>query len=90
VCRASADHSTADEYHRGFLGSYQREGEKRGAKKPLGAMNDIIEFHAALIPVSAWTTRGRELSQKSLRYSGKTEILRHLEESLAEFRETFE
>jgi len=58
------------------FGVVRKERERREAKKPLGAMNDIIEFHAALIPVFARTTRPRAPTKIS---SSETEILRYLE-----------
>jgi len=57
VCRASADHPSADGYHRRFSGVVPKKRGRKGTKKPLGSMNDIIEFHAALIPVLIRITR---------------------------------
>ncbi|KAK9306205.1 hypothetical protein QLX08_003090 [Tetragonisca angustula] len=49
VCYASADHP-ANRWMGIDRGGFHR-GHERGEKvKPAGAMNDIIEFHAALIP----------------------------------------
>lgn len=45
ICGSS--YEPMDRDHRGFLGSRTGGGEE---EKLAGAMNDIIEFHAALIP----------------------------------------
>lgn len=47
-----------------------REGRNRGAeKKPPGAMNDIIEFHAAPIPVSdhPWAAKRKILAHRNFK-----------------------
>lgn len=70
-----------------------RGGGKEGAKKPLETMNDIIEFHAALIPVSTLgKSRAAESSHKNPKDLPKQGKLKHWSTwglGRAEFRREF-
>lgn len=50
-------------------------GRTEGVRKPPGAMNDIIEFHAALIPASARTTLYRKAPTRKSFLSAETREL---------------